>query len=44
MVFKQGRGFVIGASFGLPIRSLRCRVLIRRGRGHRLFGNAISFW
>ena len=30
MVFTQGRGFVIGASFGLPIRSLRCRVLVCR--------------
>ena len=27
MVFTQGRGFVFGASFGLLIRSLRCRVL-----------------
>ena len=27
MVFKQGRGFVFGALFGLRIRSLRCRVL-----------------
>ena len=30
MVFTQGRGFVIDASFGLPIRSLRCRVLVCR--------------
>ena len=29
MVFTLGRGFVIGASFGLQIRSLRCRVLVR---------------
>ena len=28
MVFTQGRGFVFGASFGLRIRSLRCRVLV----------------
>ena len=28
MVFTQGRGFVLGASFGLLIRSLRCRVLV----------------
>ena len=28
MVFTQGRGFVLGASFGLQIRSLRCRVLV----------------
>ena len=26
MVFTQSRGFVLGASFGLQIRSLRCRV------------------
>ena len=29
MVFTQGRGFVVRASFGLPTRSLRCRVLVR---------------
>ena len=28
MVFTQGRGFALGASFGLQIRSLRCRVLV----------------
>ena len=28
MVFTQSRGFVLGASFGLQIRSLRCRVLV----------------
>ena len=28
MVFTQGRGFVLGALFGLQIRSLRCRVLV----------------
>ena len=28
MVFTQSRGFVFGASFGLLIRSLRCRVLV----------------
>ena len=27
MVFTQGRGFVLGALFGLQVRSLRCRVL-----------------
>ncbi len=27
MVFTQGRGFVVGASFGLPHLPLRCRVL-----------------
>ena len=28
MVFTQGRGYVIGVSFGLQNRSLRCRVLV----------------
>ena len=28
MFFTQGRGFVVGASFGLQIRPLRCRVLV----------------
>ena len=28
MVFTQGRGFVLGALFGLLIRSLRCRVSV----------------
>ena len=28
MVFRQGRGFVVGASFGLQIRSLSCRGLV----------------
>ena len=28
MVFTQGQGFVLGASFGLQIRSLRYRVLV----------------
>ena len=28
MVFTQSRGFVLGASFGFQIRSLRCRILI----------------
>ena len=28
MVFTQGRGFLLGASFGLKHRSLRCRVLV----------------
>ena len=27
MVFTQGHGFVVGTSFGLPCRSLRCCVL-----------------
>ena len=28
MVFTHGRGFVLGASFGIQIRALRCRVLV----------------
>ncbi len=28
MVFTQGRGFVVGESFGLPYRSLRCCPLV----------------
>ena len=28
MVFTQGHGFVLGASFGLQIRSLCCRVVV----------------
>ena len=28
MGFTQGRGFVLGALFGLQIRSLRCRMLV----------------
>ena len=28
MVFTQGRGFVVGALFGLPYRLLRLRVLV----------------
>ena len=43
MVFTQGRGFVIGASFGLPcwLALVTCFDLPRRG--HRLFGNLGSF-
>ena len=44
MVFTQGRGFVVEASFGLP-RLLASSVRFRLPRrGHRLFGNVISFW
>ncbi|KLU01394.1 hypothetical protein RISK_006550 [Rhodopirellula islandica] len=44
MVFTQGHGFVVGASFGLPraIAPLSRFGLLRRG--HRLFGNVASFW
>ena len=31
MVFTQGRGFVLGTSFGLQVRSLRCRVSVCDG-------------
>ena len=42
MVFTQGRGFVVGASFGLPrlIAPLSRSGWPRRGR---LFGNVVSF-
>ena len=44
MVFTQSHGYVVGDLFGLPraIASLMCLGLPRRG--HRLFGNADSFW
>ena len=32
MVFTHGRGFVLGASFGIQIRALRCRVLVATPR------------
>ena len=43
MVFTQGHGFVVGASFGLPrlIAPLSRSGWPRRGR--RLFGNVVSF-
>ena len=44
MVFTQGHGFVVGASFGLPrLLAPLSRIDLPR-RGHRLFGNAGSFW
>ena len=53
MVFTQGRGFDFGVSFGLQIRSLRCRVLVRNAADTtslatrflfgKLFGVAITF-
>ena len=44
MVFTQSSGFVVGASFGLLrlTASMMCFGLLRRG--HRLFGNVVSFW
>ena len=43
MVFTQGRGFVIGASFGLQIRSLRCRVLVCHAADTASFATRILF-
>ena len=44
MVFTQGRGFAVGASFGLPrLFAPLSRFGLPR-RGHRLFGNVVSFW
>ena len=44
MVFTQGLGFVVAASYDLPrlIASVMPFGLPRRG--HRLFGNVVSFW
>ena len=44
MVFTQSRGFVLEALFGTqtPFAPLSRSGLQRRG--HRLFGNVISFW
>ena len=44
MVFTQGRGFVLGASFGLLISFAPLSRSGLQRRGHRLFGNVISFW
>ena len=44
MVFTQRRGFVLEASLGLEDSFVP---LSRAGlprRGHRLFGNVVSFW
>ena len=44
MAFTKGRGFVFGVSFGLrDLFAPLSRVGLPR-RGHRLFGNVISFW
>ena len=44
MVFTQGRGFVFGESFGLQrLTASETRFDLPR-RGHRLFGNVVSFW
>ena len=44
MVFTQGRGFVFGASFGLQDSFAPLSRFGLPRRGHRLFGNVISFW
>ena len=44
MVFTQGRGFVLGASFGLQNSFAPLPRYGLPRRGHRLFGNVISFW
>ena len=43
MVFTQGRGFVVGASFGLLCLFALLSLAGLPRRGHRLFGNACSF-
>ena len=43
MVFTQGRGFVVGASFGLPRLPASVMPVDLPRRGHRLFGNVVSF-
>ena len=43
MVFTQGRGFVVGASFGLQISLAPLSRFGLPRRGHRLFGNVVSF-
>ena len=44
MVFTQGHGFVAGDLFGLPHAIARLLRFGLRRRGHRLFGNVVSFW
>ncbi|QEG24840.1 hypothetical protein MFFC18_47630 [Mariniblastus fucicola] len=44
MVFTQSHGFVLGNLFGLPrLFAPLSRIGLPR-RGHRLFGNVVSFW
>ena len=44
MVFTLGRSFLVGESFGLRrLTAWETRFDLLR-RGHRLFGNVISFW
>ena len=44
MVFTQGHGFVVGESFGLLGRFAPLSRVGWQRRGHRLFGNVVSFW
>ena len=44
MVFTQGRGFVLELSFGLLISVAPLSRFDLPRRGHRLFGNVVSFW
>jgi hypothetical protein len=44
MVFTQGRGVDLGASFGLRIAFAPLSRFGLPRRGHRFFGNAPSFW
>ena len=43
MVFTQGHGFVVGASFGLPRLIAPLSRIGWPRRGRRLFGNVVSF-
>jgi len=44
MVFTQGHGFVLGDLFGLPCSFAPLSRFGLPRRGHRLFGNVVSFW
>ena len=43
MVFTQGHGFVLGASFGLQIRSLCCRVVVGNAADTASLATSILF-
>ena len=43
MVFTQGHGFVLGTSFGLLCSLAPLSRVGLPCRGHRLFGNVVSF-
>ena len=44
MVFTQGHGFVVEASFGFQCSFATLSRFGLQRRGHRLFGNVDSFW